>query len=557
LQRRNRMGETEQIRTLVLSQDTVVGDTIANEMSQSAGRSVAKSTSLGSSEVETAHLNLVVISPGEAPEIDRPERIAMLKKALQTMVARSVDKVILISSGAIIGPDHNLIGFVSEEAKKRPAIINHYASWWELVEETVQEEIKAAPGLRLTVIRCPFLIGGDGNCFIDRVIKRGWLVRCAGFNPPLQFVSVTGLAAAVRHASERNLEGIYNLAPEDVVPLLPALKALGVRSIGIPRVIQRVFRPILFQFLDRVKTTDEIEYFRYPWTISGEKLAADTGLQMSSREALTEAGANVPEDWPEFDGFGSDQEFFTRHGKTTFRLAEKAYWRIESRGFKNIPTEGSAIMVGPHRGFMPLDAVMIFHLIYRNIGRRSRFLIHPTLAKFPFQGLFFQRMATLIACKENARRVLESGELLGVYPEGIRGTFKRYKEVYDLGRFGRPDYARFALEFDVPVVPFAIVGSAEIFPILGKIEWKWLKKYLEWPFVPITPTFPLLPVPLPTKWHVDFLSPIHPSDVRRQAEEQGKDPVRVYTDLVRNAIHEANQEILAQRKSIYWGRVWK
>ncbi|MGY8687339.1 MAG: hypothetical protein ACKVHP_06340, partial [Verrucomicrobiales bacterium] len=92
----------------------------------------------------------MVISPGEAPEIDRPERIAMLKKALQTMVARSVDKVILISSGASIGPDHNLIGFVSEEAKKRPAIINHYASWWELVEETVQEEIKAAPGLRLT-----------------------------------------------------------------------------------------------------------------------------------------------------------------------------------------------------------------------------------------------------------------------------------------------------------------------------------------------------------------------------------------------------------------------
>ena len=163
----------------------------------------------------------------------------------------------------------------------------------------------------------------------------------------------------------------------------------------------------------------------------------------------------------------------------------------------------------------------------------------------------------MMACQENATRALEAGELLGVYPEGIRGAFKMYKEVYNLGRFGRPDYARFALEFDVPVVPFGIVGSAEIFPILGKIKWRWLKKYKEWPFFPITPTFPLLPFPLPTKWHVDFLSPIYPADVRQRAEELGQDPVKVFTDLVRTAIEDATKDILAKRKSVYWGRVWK
>src|SRR4051812_18236183 len=106
-------------------------------------------------------------------------------------------------------------------------------------------------------------------------------------------------------------------------------------------------------------------------------------------------------------------------------------------------------------------------------------------------------MGGVIACKTNAERVIGNGEILGVYPEGIKGAFKMFKDAYRFDKFGRPDYVHWAFKFGVPVVPFAIVGSAEIFPILGKIQWRWLREFLEWPFFPITPTFPLLPLPLP------------------------------------------------------------
>src|SRR5690348_4428309 len=103
---------------------------------------------------------------------------------------------------------------------------------------------------------------------------------------------------------------------------------------------------------------------------------------------------------------------------------------------------------------------------------------------------------------------LERDEILGIFPEGIRGAFRMYRDAYTLDRFGRSDFVKMALRHRAPIVPFVFLGTAETFPILGRIEWSWWKRSTEWPFIPITPTFPLLPVPLPTKWHLQVLPPL-------------------------------------------------
>ena len=131
-----------------------------------------------------------------------------------------------------------------------------------------------------------------------------------------------------------------------------------------------------------------------------------------------------------------------------------------------------------------------------------------------------------------------------------------YRDVYKLGKFGQPNYIHWALKHNAPVVPFVVLGSAEIFPILGKIPWLRLKQYLEWPFIPITPTFPWLPVPLPTKWHVQFLSTVDPAQVVSDARSLGVDPVGLFAQRVRGAIEAATNEMRAKRLSIFWGRIW-
>jgi 1-acyl-sn-glycerol-3-phosphate acyltransferase len=207
---------------------------------------------------------------------------------------------------------------------------------------------------------------------------------------------------------------------------------------------------------------------------------------------------------------------------------------------------------------MPLDAVMVVQMITKYSKRVPRFLLHPSLVKLGVLARFMRRMGGVIACKKNADEILKRGDLLGIYPEGIRGPFKYYKDVYKLGRFGRSDYARFALEHSVPVVPFVMVGPAEIYPIFGKLNWNWVQQGLEWPCLPVTPTFPFspLPFPLPTKWHLQILPPVDPVAAIAEAERTGREPCQVITEQVKKAIEDATAEMLAKRKSIFLGKVF-
>ncbi len=69
-----------------------------------------------------------------------------------------------------------------------------------------------------------------------------------------------------------------------------------------------------------------------------------------------------------------------------------------------------------------------------------------------------------------ADRLLAAGELVGVFPEGFKGIGKPFRERYQLQRFGRGGFARTAIGAQVPIVPCAIVGAEEIYPMIGNCE---------------------------------------------------------------------------------------
>ena len=72
------------------------------------------------------------------------------------------------------------------------------------------------------------------------------------------------------------------------------------------------------------------------------------------------------------------------------------------------------------------------------------------------------------ACRENAERLLAPGRFVIVFPEGVKGAAKVFRERYRLQRFGRGGVIRVALETGAPLVPVGIVGAEEAHPILFK-----------------------------------------------------------------------------------------
>ncbi len=481
-----------------------------------------------------------------APQPPGDSNAPWLEETEEILAELSEAMVILLSSIEVYGPDHHSTGPTREASRRRSAISNARAEFWEAMEAGLQKRVAAE---RLLILRIAQVIGGGMAGWLGALLQRKCVVTVFGFDPAIQLIGEDELVKAVQLAVEKRLTGTFNLAPADALPLRRILSAVGVRSIPLP-----------WSLLSLVhRGPDRLAYMRYPCQGAGDLFAAHSGLKFSTVRALRQVGGRgTASDLSDYaDPHGADRPYVGRIGRGRLKFLEEVYWRIERRGFEHIPREGPAILVGPHRGFMPLDAVMMVDLVNKNAGRLPRFLLHPTLVKFPFLAPFMRRLGGVAACKPNAREALESGQLLGIYPEGIRGAFKLYRDAYRLGRFGRPDYAKLALEQGVPVIPFATLGCAEIFPILARFRWRWVKRYLEWPFLPITPTFPLAPIPLPSKWHIQVLPPIDPEPVVAEAERRGEEPYMVMVEKVKASIETATTEMLQRRRSVFWGEVFE
>ena len=159
------------------------------------------------------------------------------------------------------------------------------------------------------------------------------------------------------------------------------------------------------------------------------------------------------------------------------------------------------------------------------------------------------RVGCVRASMETALPMLARGELVAVFPEGLKGVGKLYRERYRLARFGRGGFVRLAREAQVPLLPVAVVGAEEIHPVIGKITR--FAEPLGIPYIPITPTFPWLGplglLPVPTKWTIQIGAPIAPP----KPGDEGGTP-RVAED-VRSAIDTMIADLLSQRRSILFG----
>src|SRR5258705_6775470 len=118
---------------------------------------------------------------------------------------------------------------------------------------------------------------------------------------------------------------------------------------------------------------------------------------------------------------------------------------------ENIPETGRALSIANHRAFMPLDALMHLSLIFTHRRRVPRFLIIHSLLRTPFMCNFLTKLGGVVASQENAARLFEQESLVGIFPEGIRGTFTPYKRTNKLRDFSRSEFARLAVLHQAPV----------------------------------------------------------------------------------------------------------
>ena len=279
---------------------------------------------------------------------------------------------------------------------------------------------------------------------------------------------------------------------------------------------------------------------------------ATAELPRDVRDSLERIVERAGGDYHE-DEWGFDEEF----AEAVYPFLEFMYdrwWRVEADGVRNLPAHGRALLVSNHAGIMPWDATMIAVSIMREhpLPRYPRFLVLNWAFDLPFISVLMRKVGGVVASPYNALRLLEQDELVAVFPEGVRGAGKDFRDRYRVQRFGRGGFIEIALRTGAPIVPVAVVGSEEIHPKIG--ESGLLARLTGAPYFPLTPTFPWLGplgvVPLPSRWRIEFGEPI---DVARFGPEAAEDRSFVFelSEQVRETIQGKVYDNLVARGSAF------
>ena len=154
----------------------------------------------------------------------------------------------------------------------------------------------------------------------------------------------------------------------------------------------------------------------------------------------------------------------------------------------------------------------------------------------------FTRAGSVGGSRGNFHALLESGELIGVFPEGVPGISKPFSQRYQLQRW-REGHAELAIRHQVPVVPVAVIGAEEQMPLIARID----IHPFGVPHVPIVGS----PVPLPVKYRILYGEPIPIPE--RYAAGRANDPecVAAVASTVRASVEALIAQGLRERQGVF------
>jgi 1-acyl-sn-glycerol-3-phosphate acyltransferase len=250
------------------------------------------------------------------------------------------------------------------------------------------------------------------------------------------------------------------------------------------------------------------------------------------------------------DESGFDPEFNSTVLMPVTGALYRNWFRVRMRGLDNVPAAGPALIVANHSGVLPFDAVMLQTGVFREhpAHRNVRMLGADLVYTVPVLASLARMSGHTRARPQEADRLLSAGELVGVFPEGFKGIGKPFRERYQLQRFGRGGFAVSAIRAGVPIIPCAIVGAEEIYPMIGNSAS--MARLLKLPYFPVTPLFPWLgpvgAIPLPSNWIIEFCPPV-PTEGIRADWRHHPETVSGLADQVKQTIQAKLEELVVER----------
>lgn len=217
------------------------------------------------------------------------------------------------------------------------------------------------------------------------------------------------------------------------------------------------------------------------------------------------------------------------------------YFRLEVEGIEHIPRRGAAIIVPNHSGFAGFDAMLLSHQLLKRGHRVPRVMTHKFWFWMKPTEFAMQKMGFIKATMDNGIHHLQRGHVVVLFPEGEEGNFKPTSKAYQLQEFRR-GFVRMAARTGAPIIPTVIIGAEETHINLSQMRLGSL-------FGNVSLPLPFNLFPLPVRWKIKFLEPIHLGNL--EIDPNDNPQVRFWARKIRAQVQTELSNELKNRPGIF------
>ncbi len=244
---------------------------------------------------------------------DRTVDVDGTRVVVAAAVAAGVDALVVMSSAMVYGAaDDNPVPLDESAPLRGPEDFPPAAH--KRAVEAVVAELVGDDGPRTVVLRPAMVVGTDAEILLTRALQGTRLVAVRGHHPPVQFVHVDDLAAAVVLAVEEPLSGPYNVAAEGWLSFDEARDLLGRRSLEVPE-------ELAFAATDRGHAlglsrlpASALPWVMHPWVVSPRRLVEAGWQPTLSNRDLAELLAQQVGDRIDVGSLSADRRTVARAG---------------------------------------------------------------------------------------------------------------------------------------------------------------------------------------------------------------------------------------------------
>lgn len=193
----------------------------------------------------------------------------------------------------------------------------------------------------------------------------------------------------------------------------------------------------------------------------------------------------------------------------------RSYFKVRVFGAENVQ-DHPYIVASNHTGQIPIDGMLILIAFLLDVAppRVLRAMVERFMAQLPFLGDFSAQTGSVLGDRANCSFLIDNGESILVFPEGVRGISKNTPDYYKLRHFSDGFY-KVALQKKTPVLPVCVIGAEEMFPFV--FHSKKLANALGVPALPLATN--LVPLPSPIDIYIGKEIPI-PEKLSEDATEK-------------------------------------